>query len=54
MATAFQMPRPNDVAEMLRGDLTEAEIPYRDEEDKVFDFHALRHQFLTNLANSLS
>ena len=37
-------------AEMLRFDLEAAGIPYTDESGKVFDFHALRHQFGTMLA----
>lgn len=36
-------------AEMLREDLARADIPYEDRAGAVFDFHALRHQFLTNL-----
>jgi len=28
---------------MLRPDLTEAEIDHKDEQDRVLDFHALRH-----------
>jgi integrase len=38
-------------ARMLRLDLKAAGIPYTTP-DGVFDFHALRHQFLTDLANS--
>lgn len=37
-------------AAMLRGDLKAAGIPYRDERGRVFDFHALRMTFITNLA----
>ena len=37
-------------AEMLRGDLEAAGIPYRDDMGRYFDFHALRHQFISNLA----
>ena len=37
-------------AEMLRSDLAAAEIFYRDDADRVFDFHALRHQYISNLA----
>ncbi len=36
-------------AEMVRGDLVRAGIPYQNEHGAYFDFHALRHQFLTNL-----
>ena len=37
-------------AKMLRIDLAAAGIPYRDDTDRVFDFHALRHQFISDLA----
>ena len=37
---------------MLRTDLAAAGIPYRDEAGRVFDFHALRHQFISNLARA--
>jgi hypothetical protein len=37
-------------AEMLRVDLKAAGIPYKDERGRVFDFHALRGQFVTSLA----
>ena len=39
-------------AEMLRHDLEEAEIPYVDESGAVFDFHALRGQFITEMARN--
>ncbi len=39
-------------AKMLRMDLSAAGIPYRDEAGRVFDFHALRHQFISNLARA--
>jgi len=39
-------------AKMLRVDLAAAGIPYRDETGRVFDFHALRHQFISNLARA--
>ena len=41
-----------DAAEMLRGDLEAAGIPYEDGQGRVFDFHALRHQFISNLAQA--
>lgn len=41
-ARAFAVPRPENVARMLRGDLEAAGIPYRTE-DGYADFHALRH-----------
>ncbi len=37
-------------AKMLRHDLKEAAIPYRDEAGRVFDFHATRGQFISELA----
>lgn len=42
--------RPRDkTAKMLRADLTDAGIEYRDGSGRVVDFHALRHTFITNL-----
>lgn len=38
-----------DAAEMLRRDLAVVGIPYEDSRGLVFDFHALRHQFITSL-----
>jgi integrase len=43
---------PGRAAEMLRGDLAAAGIPYRDTEGRVCDFHALRHSFVSLLARS--
>ena len=40
----------DDSATMLRHDLAAAGIPYEDTAGRVFDFHALRHQFISNLA----
>ena len=37
-------------AEMLRGDLAVAGIPYQDEDGRYFDFHAMRGQFISFLA----
>ena len=51
-AQAFHVPTRRNVAPMFRADLKAAGIPYRDESDRVADFHALRHTFITNLANS--
>ena len=48
-ATAFPCV-PQATAMMLRADLAAADIPYEDERGRVFDFHALRHLFITNLA----
>jgi integrase len=35
---------------MVKADLEVASIPYHDETGRVFDFRALRHQFISNLA----
>lgn len=40
---------PKMTARMLRADLHEAGISYRDDDGRVADFHALRHTFITNL-----
>jgi integrase len=37
---------------MLRADLATAELPYEDAGGRVFDFHALRGQFVTALARA--
>ena len=50
IARAFNLPMRT--AEMLKKDLTAAEIEYKDASDRVADFHALRHTFVTNLARS--
>ena len=42
----------DDGAEMIRVDLAEAEIEYSDSEGRDFDFHALRHQFITDLGKA--
>ena len=39
-----------NAARIIRIDLKAAKIPYSDESGNVFDFHALRHQFISNLA----
>ena len=39
-----------DAAEMLRADLSAAGIEYEDAAGRVFDFHALRHMFISSLA----
>lgn len=46
----FQFPRREELARILRVDLEVAGIPYRDAQGRVVDFHALRHTFITNLA----
>jgi integrase len=49
----FKMPRRESVVELLyKPDLNAAGIAYKDEQGHVADFHALRHTFLTNLANA--
>jgi len=45
----FKMPRSDDVVKMLRADLADAGIVYRDDSGRVVDFHALRHSFISNL-----
>lgn len=37
---------------MIRVDLKQANIPYQDEAGRVFDFHALRHNFITDLVRA--
>ncbi len=37
-------------AKMIQVDLKAAEIPYKDADSRFFDFHALRHQFISTLA----
>ena len=39
-------------AKMIRADLEAAGIPYKDAAGRVFDFHALRHHFLSTLAKT--
>lgn len=41
---------PSNVGRVLRKDLQDARIAYRDDDGCVVDFHALRHTFITNLA----
>jgi integrase len=41
---------PDDGAEMVRLDLAAAGVPFMDKEGRVYDFHALRHQFISDLA----
>ena len=47
----FSIPRREELASILRVDLAAAGIDYRDAQDRVDDFHALRHTFITNLAS---
>ncbi len=51
-APAFPMPRKENVSKMIRADLWGAGIARLDEAGRVVDFHALRHTFITNLAQS--
>ena len=46
----FSFPKREGLAAMLRTDLETARISYRDSTNRVVDFHALRHTFITNLA----
>ena len=39
-------------AEMIRVDLTAADVEYEDDSGRVADFHALRHTFISNLARA--
>ena len=39
-----------DAAELVLADLQAAGLPYVDEDGEVYDFHALRHQFISDLA----
>lgn len=44
-------PSRHHAAKMFKADLAAAGIEYRDDADRVADFHSLRHTFITNLAN---
>jgi site-specific recombinase XerD len=52
LPTAAVFPRLSkfNSARIIRLDLESAGIPYMDASDGIFDFHALRHQFISNLA----
>ena len=50
MPASQPFPVPRRSAQMLREDLQAAGIPYEDERGRVFDFHALRHGFVSSLA----
>jgi integrase len=43
---------PDDAAEVLRADLDAAGIPYLDANGRVYDFHALRHQFISDMVEA--
>jgi integrase len=43
---------PRRAAEMLRHDLVAAGIPFVDEDGRVYDFHSLRHQFISDLVEA--
>jgi integrase/recombinase XerD len=43
---------PPKTAKMLRADLEAAGVPYRDEHNRVADFHSLRHTFITRLVRA--
>ena len=51
-AKAFPMPQDAVGSKLLRVDLRAAGIQYEDSRGRFADFHALRHTFITNLANS--
>ncbi len=46
----FNLPQSYHLSKVIRADLQNAGIPYRDDAGRVADFHALRHTFVTNLA----
>lgn len=49
----FDVPRLSDkTAKMMRVDLAAADIPYRDEDERVADFHSLRHSFVTEVVRA--
>jgi len=52
LAGAFDLPLGGVGAKILRADLKAAGISYRDADGLLADFHALRHTFITNLADS--
>jgi len=49
-AQAFNVPPRQHAAAMFRADLERVGIAYRDDADRVADFHSLRHTFISNLA----
>ena len=49
-AAAFPISRWLRGSDMIRQDLQAAGIDYRDDNERVVDFHALRHTFITQLA----
>ncbi len=51
-APAFLMPRKENVSKMIRADFEAVGIARLDEAGRVVDFHALRHTFITSLAQS--
>jgi hypothetical protein len=48
-ARVFRLPRPENIAPKLQGDLTAADVPYVDDAERYADFHSLRATFATNL-----
>jgi integrase len=49
---AFQMTDVHHLAKMLRKDLDAAKIPYVDDSGRYVEFHALRHTFISLLAQA--
>ncbi len=49
-APAFDCPKPDGAARIIRADLAAAGIPYRDDAGRVRDWHCLRHSFISALA----
>lgn len=50
-ALAFGIPT-NHMVQLLKADLTATSVPYRDDQGRVADLHALRHTFVSRLAQS--
>ncbi len=46
------LPLPDRTADMMKRDLEAASIPYMDDAGRAADFHALRHTYISIIANS--
>jgi len=51
-ALVFRLPRPDGMIDVLRADLEAAGIDYVDAARRFADWHALRHTFISNLAQA--
>jgi integrase/recombinase XerD len=49
---ALPLPSANSVTKYLKKDLMAAGVAYRDDKGEFADLHALRHSYITNLANA--